>query len=48
MTHKGHKTQLESLINYPLGPSDFENAWKELVEKYALHDHPVINLLWEK
>jgi hypothetical protein len=23
MTHKGLKTELESLINYPLGPSGF-------------------------
>jgi hypothetical protein len=45
MTHKGLKTELESLINYPLGLSSFEAAWKELVEKYALHDHPAINSL---
>jgi hypothetical protein len=48
MTHKGLKIELESLINYPLGPSGFESVWKELVEKYVLHDHPTINSLWEK
>jgi hypothetical protein len=45
MTHKGLKTELESLIHYPLGPSGFEATWRELVEKYALRDHPAINSL---
>jgi hypothetical protein len=40
MTHKGLKTELESLINYPLGLSGFKIAWKELVDRYSLHDHP--------
>jgi hypothetical protein len=48
MTHKGLKTEPESLINYPLGPSGFEIAWKELVDRYSLHDHPAITSLWEK
>jgi hypothetical protein len=48
MTHKGLKIELESLINYPLDPSGFEIAWKELVDMYSLHDHPAITSLWKK
>jgi hypothetical protein len=48
MTHKGLKPELESLINYPLGPSGFEIAWNELVDRYSLHDHPAIISLWKK
>jgi hypothetical protein len=31
-THKGLKVQLESLFNFPLGPTEFEKGWDEIVE----------------
>jgi hypothetical protein len=33
---KGLKVELESLFNFPLGPTDFEKAWKEVKEKYVI------------
>jgi hypothetical protein len=33
LAHKGLKVELESLINFPPGPTEFENAWNELVDR---------------
>jgi hypothetical protein len=30
---KGLKVELESLFNFPLGPFEFEKAWKEMEDR---------------
>ena len=42
------KEKLESLINYPLGPMQFEVEWKRLVDECGIVEHPAIKALWEK
>jgi hypothetical protein len=42
------KERLELLINYPLGPTQFEVEWKKLVDEYVIADHPAIIALWHK
>ena len=42
------KEKLESLINYPLGPTQFEVEWKRLVDECGIVEHPAIKALWEK
>jgi hypothetical protein len=45
---KNLKERLESLINYPLGPTQFEVEWKKLVDECGIADHPAIRALWDK
>jgi len=45
---KNLKERLESLINYPLGPTQFEEEWNKLVHECEIADNPAINALWEK
>ncbi|KAM0821593.1 hypothetical protein ACQ4PT_072083 [Festuca glaucescens] len=40
------KDQLTAILNHPLMPSEFEDAWKALIEKYNLHDINVMINLW--
>jgi hypothetical protein len=47
-THKGHKVELESLFNFPLGSTEFEKAWCDTVDKYGTKEHPAIKSLWNK
>ena len=42
------KEKLESLINYPLGPTQFEVEWNRLVDECGIVEHPAIKALWEK
>jgi hypothetical protein len=42
------KENLESLINYPLGPMQFEVEWNRLVDECGIVEHPAIKALWEK
>jgi hypothetical protein len=37
-----------SPFNFPLGPSEFERAWKEMEEKYGIQEHPAIKSLYAK
>jgi hypothetical protein len=46
--HKGHKVELESLFNFFLGPTEFEKAWCDTVNKYGIKEHPAIKSLWRK
>jgi hypothetical protein len=46
--NKNLKERLESLINYPLGPTQFEVEWRELVDECGIADHPAIKALWDK
>jgi hypothetical protein len=45
---KGLKVELESLFNFPLGPSEFERSWKEMKEKYVIQEHIAIKSLYAK
>ncbi|KAM0844012.1 hypothetical protein ACQ4PT_057339 [Festuca glaucescens] len=40
------KDQLTAILNHPLMPSEFEDAWKALIAKYNLHDINVMINLW--
>ena len=46
--NKNLKERLESLINYPLGPTQFEIEWIRLVDECGIAEHPAIKALWEK
>jgi hypothetical protein len=45
---KGLKVELEWLFNFPLGPTELENAWNDTVEKFGVKDHPAIKAMWAK
>jgi hypothetical protein len=47
-THKGLKVELELLFNFPFGPTEFERAWSETVDKYGIKEHLAIKSLWNK
>jgi len=36
------KDEFTALLNYPLMPTEFEEAWEKLVEKYNLHNDVMI------
>ena len=38
--------ELAAVLNHPLMPSEFEEAWHELMDKYGLHDITVMINLW--
>ncbi|KAK1631759.1 hypothetical protein QYE76_006074 [Lolium multiflorum] len=40
------KDKLTAILNHPLMPSEFEDAWKALIEEYNLHDINVMINLW--
>ena len=42
------KEKLQSLINYPLGPTQFEVEWNKLVDECGIREHPAIVALWQK
>ncbi|CAN6338260.1 unnamed protein product [Urochloa humidicola] len=45
---KNLKERFESLINYPLGPTQFEVEWMNLIDECGIADHPAIRALWDK
>ena len=45
---KNLKERLESLINYPLGPMQFEIEWIRLVDECGIAETPAIKALWDK
>ena len=46
--NKNLKERLESLINYPLGPTQFEIEWIRLVDECGIAENPAIKALWDK
>ena len=46
--NKNLKERLESLINYPLGPMQFEIKWIRLVDECGIAETPAIKALWDK
>lgn len=45
---KNLREKLQSLFNYPLGPTKFEIEWESLVQEFGIKEHPAIKALWEK
>nr|XP_020148544.2 protein FAR1-RELATED SEQUENCE 1-like [Aegilops tauschii subsp. strangulata] len=45
--HEKLKDDLNAVLNHPLMPSEFERAWKDLIQRYNLQDDEVMNSLWE-
>jgi hypothetical protein len=45
---KNLKEKLQSLINYPLGPTQFKVEWNKLVDECVIREHPAIVALWQK
>ena len=41
------KAEFTAILNWPLMPTEFENAWRNLLDKYNLHDDPMMLQLWE-
>jgi hypothetical protein len=48
LANKGLKVELESLINFPLGPMEIDKAWNEIVDRYGIRENPAIEALWAK
>ncbi|XP_062186736.1 protein FAR1-RELATED SEQUENCE 5-like [Phragmites australis] len=48
IAHKGLREKVEGLFNFPLSPTEFEQAWTETMQEYAITEHPAIKSLWEK
>ena len=50
LLYKAHgklKDVLNAVLNHPLMPSEFERAWKNLIQRYNLQDDEVMNSLWD-
>ncbi|XP_020165496.1 protein FAR1-RELATED SEQUENCE 5-like [Aegilops tauschii subsp. strangulata] len=45
--HEKLKVELNAVLNHPLMPSEFERAWKNLIQRYNLQDDEVMNSLWD-
>ena len=45
--HEKLKDDLNAVLNHPLMPSEFERAWKDLIQKYNLQNDEVMNSLWD-
>ena len=41
------KDEFRAILNWPLMPTEFENAWKQLVAKYHLENNKMIIQMWE-
>ncbi|XP_020200703.1 protein FAR-RED IMPAIRED RESPONSE 1-like [Aegilops tauschii subsp. strangulata] len=46
--HKEFKDEFTSILNWPLMPTEFEAAWKRLVDKYNLHDDATMVGMWNE
>ena len=42
----GLKEQLAAVLSHPLMPSEFEDAWHQLMDKYNLHELNVMINMW--
>lgn len=40
------KDEPTSVLNHPLMPSEFERAWRELMEKYNLQNDEIMKVIW--
>ena len=44
--HDDFKDEFTSILNWPLMPTEFEDAWKRLMDKYNLHDDATMVSMW--
>ncbi|XP_020166450.1 protein FAR1-RELATED SEQUENCE 5-like [Aegilops tauschii subsp. strangulata] len=46
--HEDFKDEFTSILNWPLMPTEFEAAWKRLMDKYNLHDDATMVAMWKE
>ncbi|XBH68640.1 hypothetical protein VPH35_096737 [Triticum aestivum] len=46
--HEDFKDEFTSILNWPLMPTEFEAAWKRLMDKYNLHDDATMVAMWNE
>ena len=46
--HDDFKDEFTSILNWPLMPTEFEDAWKRLMDKYNLHDDATMVGMWNE
>ncbi|XP_020151447.1 protein FAR1-RELATED SEQUENCE 5-like [Aegilops tauschii subsp. strangulata] len=46
--HEDFKDEFTSILNWPLMPTEFEVAWKRLMDKYNLHDDATMVAMWNE
>lgn len=46
-TYPTLKAEFTGMLNWPLMPTEFEIAWQNMLDKYDLHDDPMMLSLWE-
>jgi hypothetical protein len=44
---RSFKDEFRAILNWPLMPTEFEEAWHELVEKYNLRKNQMMLRMWE-
>ncbi|XP_020149543.1 protein FAR1-RELATED SEQUENCE 5-like [Aegilops tauschii subsp. strangulata] len=45
--HEKLKDDLNAVLNHPLMLSEFDRAWKDLIQRYNLQEDEVMNSLWD-
>ena len=46
--HEDFKDEFTPILNWPLMPTEFEDAWKRLMDKYNLHDDATMVGMWNE
>ena len=46
--HKEFRDEFTSILNWPLMPTEFEAAWKRLMDKYNLYDDVTMVGMWNE
>ncbi|XP_073367898.1 protein FAR1-RELATED SEQUENCE 5-like [Aegilops tauschii subsp. strangulata] len=46
--HEDFKDEFTSILNWPLMPTEFEDAWKGLMDRYNLHDDATMVAMWNE
>ena len=46
--HDDFKDEFTSILNWPLMPTEFEDTWKRLMDKYNLHNDATMVGMWNE
>ena len=46
--HEDFKDEFTSMLKWPLMPTEFEAAWKVLMDRYNLHDDATMVAMWNE
>ncbi|XP_020169263.1 protein FAR1-RELATED SEQUENCE 5-like [Aegilops tauschii subsp. strangulata] len=46
--HEDFKDEFTPILNWPLMPTEFEDAWKGLMDRYNLHDDATMVAMWNE